>query len=211
MIDPIKESFKKVKEEIDFLFAEILDLKQELAKLREDEVKLKPNKDFDTYPALQHISSTYFPEYNGDKPYLESSIGNYGVSTDRQTDRQTTDRHKIPLKTPDFKQENAFEVLEDIRLNLTTKFGNLTKQEFLIFSNIYILNEEKKIVTYKDIATKTKLTESSVRDYVSRLVNKGVPILREKINNKMVSLKIPRGLKDVTSLDAISENRAKNL
>jgi len=89
---------------------------------------------------------------------------------------------------------------------LINLFNGLTDKEFLIFSLIYTLQENlKRSVTYRDISEKTRLTESTVRDHVSRLINKGAPIIREKINNKQIILRIPDELRKITTLENLAK------
>ncbi len=77
----------------------------------------------------------------------------------------------------------------------------------LIFSMIYQLEEEKGAPDYKTIAIKLKLTESSIRDYVGRLIKKGIPVEKEKINNKTIQLKISNNLKKIVNLPTIMQLR----
>jgi hypothetical protein len=174
------------------------------------------------------------PSYNLEvSPKSPVSIGNEGVPADSQ---QTVSRHILSeneLKSPSLsttpssstnrvepvdKTKNSLNldisnlstILEDLKKELKQKFKNLTNQELLIFSLIYTLNEEKSEVTYKDISIKANLTESSVRDYISRLEHKGIPLIKEKKNNKMVVLKIPEELKHISTLDNLTK-LSKNL
>jgi len=86
---------------------------------------------------------------------------------------------------------------------LRLKFKRLTDQELLVFSTIYQLDEEIGYSDYKSISTKLKLTESSVRDYVGRLIKKGIPVEKTKINNKNIQLNISQNLKKIASLNTL--------
>jgi len=79
----------------------------------------------------------------------------------------------------------------------------LTDHEMLVFSTIYLLEEENLQPDYRKIAEKLSLTESSIRDYVIKLINKGIPIQKEKQNNKKILLKISPELKKITPLSSI--------
>lgn len=161
-------------------------------------------------------------------PKSPVSIGNEGVPADSQ---QTVSRHILsenelkssPLSITSSSSINRLSpvdkakdsstldisslstILEDLKKELKQKFKNLTNQELLIFSLIYTLNEEKSEVTYKDISIKANLTESSVRDYISRLEHKGIPLIKERKNNKMIILKIPDELKHISTLDNLTK------
>jgi len=72
---------------------------------------------------------------------------------------------------------------------------------------MYQLDEETGHSTYKSVSEKLGLTESSIRDYVSRLINKGIPVEKNKINNKNIHLSISKNLKKIASLDTILQLR----
>ena len=102
--------------------------------------------------------------------------------------------------------ENAAEMLkslDNIKKEIRQKFKKLTEQEWLIFSTIYQLDEEKGESNYREIADKLNLTESSIRDYVARLIKKGIPVEKTKLNNKNIQLKISSNLKRIASLPTI--------
>ena len=56
----------------------------------------------------------------------------------------------------------------------------------------------------KAIAIKAGLTESSVRDYISRLIHKGIPLKKERINNKSIVISVPDELKSLATLDNLT-------
>ncbi|MDP3966465.1 MAG: hypothetical protein Q8Q04_02960, partial [archaeon] len=117
--------------------------------------------------------------------------------TDRQTDRQTD-------KKPSFEEVlGVLGSLDNLKKEVRLKFKKLTPQELLIFSAIYQLEEEKGFCDYKALSLRANLTESSVRDYVRRLILKGIPIEKSKENNKEVHLYVSKNLKKVASLDTI--------
>ena len=78
----------------------------------------------------------------------------------------------------------------------------------LVFSTIYQLEEQSpNTVTYKEIALKLGLSESSIRDYVQRMMNKGISIKKNKINNKTLILSISPELKRIATLSTIIKLR----
>ncbi|MEK6741909.1 MAG: hypothetical protein AABX76_00940 [Nanoarchaeota archaeon] len=154
--------------------------------------------------------------------------------TDRQTDKReeknTILREKIffksdeiPLKTasilektPDFNYlaqnpiDNAAKILESldsIKKEIRFKFKRLTSQEMIVFSTLYQMEEELVNVDYKILSKKLNLTESSVRDYIGRLIKKGIPVEKKRINNKTILLSISSNLKRITSLSTIMQLR----
>ena len=209
MDDKIKASFEKVKKDIEFLTEQIIVLRTELEEIKQ----IKTN--------FRH----------------ESSTGNDGVPTDRQTDTPTSNRFPtlvdetfspaylipthIPTQTPTdvqqtdtkLQQSNTYsntsynqakeltELVNTLKNDLKTRFRTLTKQEFHIFSMLFTVDKTQKSVTYRDPALKLSLSESSVRDYIQKIIKKGIPIEKEKINNKVTILKIPEEIRNISTLD----------
>ena len=78
----------------------------------------------------------------------------------------------------------------------------------LVFSVLYTMEEQNYTnITHRAIATQTNLSESSIRDYINKLINKGVPIEKMKQNNKTINLKISQDLKDIATLATIKDLR----
>lgn len=192
--------FAKVKEDMLFLAQEILTIKQEIQEIKQ----ILQNLNSSTYPTqVQHPTHTPAQDlenYTLNQQDFHCSIGNEGVPTDSQ---QTVNRQSNTLKrTSD--TAKIISTLGNLKQDLKEKFKKLTQQEFLVFSVLYTLEEEVKNVTYKDLAQRTGLAESSIRDYISRLEHKGLPITKERINNRVVILRIPRELKEITSLSSLN-------
>ena len=59
----------------------------------------------------------------------------------------------------------------------------LTKTEQQVFLVIYALEDEKGLVSCANIGRKTGLPSYVVNDYIARLVDKGIPIIKKYINN----------------------------
>ena len=150
------------------------------------------------------------------------SIGNQGAQTDRQTDRQTNKSSDNQNMGQNIIQNKSFQVtkkdeedsvlktlnsLDNLKKEIRLKFKRLTEQELLVFSTIYQLEEELGYSDYKSLSKRLKLTESSIRDYVSRLISKNIPIEKNKINNKEIKLGISSSLKKITSLNTILQLR----
>jgi len=169
-----------------------------------------------------HIPAHNLPLYASKSPISNISIGNDGVSTDRQTDRQTdnTKRNKgtkVRLNKEIYfpeqritKLEKVTEVLntlDNIKKELRLKLKKLTHQELAVFTTIYQLEEEGFIVDYLLLSKKLNLTESSIRDYVQRILKKGLPLEKVKENNKKILLSISLELKKIASLATILQLR----
>ena len=224
--DKIKEAFTKVKKDLFNLQSQILELKLEIQKINRtlETQTLRPPKPDNQTPNPDnqtHIST-------GNRGV---STGNEGVQTDRQTIRQT-DRHiqkfaqsveipvyekQIPpLETPEKpeskidqieKVSQTLNALDDIRKDLRIKFKKLTEQEMLVFSTIYQLENDGIAVDYLQVSNKIGLSQSSIRDYVQKIIQKGVPLEKKKENNKKVAISIPEDLKKMANLSTIMRLR----
>src|SRR3989344_1838560 len=113
----------------------------------------------------------------------KSSIGNEGVFN-KQTNQQT---NKPTNKQTIIQQTNTLSRLNE---DLDAHFNSLTRQEFLVFLSLYQLEEELGDVKFSDLADYLHLSESSIRGYINRLIQKGSPVLRKRINNKIINLSL---------------------
>jgi len=60
----------------------------------------------------------------------------------------------------------------------------LNRREQEVFLVIYTLEEEKGSLTYEDIAKKLDMSEQLASNYVTSLIEKGVPIIKRYLNSK---------------------------
>ncbi|MBN1176027.1 HTH domain-containing protein [Candidatus Woesearchaeota archaeon] len=215
-MNEIKEAFTRVKQDILALKTELESIKMQLKNI---ENQLDSTKINSTQTPVKTTTSTHIPtlrqEAEGLKPQnLDISTGNEGVPTDRQTNQQTdisTQNYLIQQEKqqkPTFEQATKIlESLDNIKKEIRLKFKRLTNQEMAIFSTLYQLEQTQPETTYKHIAHRLKLSESSIRDYISRLINKGIPIEKIRKNNKQIILKISQDLTKIASLDTILQLR----
>lgn len=59
----------------------------------------------------------------------------------------------------------------------------LTKTEQHVFLVIYALEDEKGLVSHAEICKKTGLPSYVVSEYIARLVEKGIPLMKKYVNN----------------------------
>ncbi len=213
-MDKIKDAFKRVKSDIKSLREEIANLKLKLEQ-NEGEKYVEKRENSSTHPSTDNISnqtvsthpSTDNYPFRALKPQnLEISTRNEGASTDRQTDRQTDTNTFFSPENRENSIKNAHEILEsldNIKKELRLKFKSITNQELLVFSAIYEMDEKKEFCNYKKLSKKLNLTESSIRDYVGRLIKKGIPVEKKRINNKNIQLSISTSLKKIATLSTI--------
>ena len=232
--EKIKEAFSKVKQDIQILGNSVSQIKSEIYEIKQllrafhndlNTQKLHQIAENNT-STLRHINTTHpvtstdnttVPQEVGGlkTPNLGISIGNDGASTDRQTDTSTdTSTHILPekpIKTLESDIKKAYEILDSLdalKKGIRIKFKRVTSQEMSVFSTIYQLEEQDpRLSNYKDISKKLNLSESSIRDYVQRMINKGIPIKKHKINNKKLLLSISPELKKIASLSTILQLR----
>jgi DNA-binding MarR family transcriptional regulator len=219
----LKEAFAKIKHDIFSLQVEIDKIKRTLnqSDRQTTDRQQSPNTStHNTTDATDKLPSQ--PLYS---PYSNSSTGNRGVSTDRQqTDnRQTTDTKELQKfaqqpseesykqSTPSLQKVPEFlDSLESIKSDLSSKIKSLTTQEMSVLISLYELSSLKEKVDYSSLAQTLKLTESSIRDYIQRIIKKGIPIAKIKENNKKVTLSLSKDLKKVASLETILQIRENN-
>jgi DNA-directed RNA polymerase sigma subunit (sigma70/sigma32) len=212
-MDKIKDAFSKIKMDITFLSNELKDIKEMLTEITSKEEKtteLNKTNNFG-FQDLHEINSDNQTDTNHHNHPLEAlktpfqyfSKGNEGVSTDRQTDRQTDNPSK-PRRLEGLSTEEVVSELQIVREDLKKVILSLTTQELTVFCTVYSLEDKGfSKITYSLIAKELGLTESSIRDYITRLFKKKAPLEKKKINNKQVSLRVSPGIKVITSLSSI--------
>jgi len=217
--EQIRSAFARAKQDIEFLGTEITKIKQEIYEIKQflnDFVDSTVRHINSTHSVTSTDTSTVPQEIEGlNSPNLSSSIGNEGVSTDRQTLRQTDNYIEnqgiSPISSIDSDIQKATDILDSldqIKKEIRLKFKKITNQEMAVFSTIYQLEEQnKQPTTYRETALKLGLSESSIRDYVQRMINKGIPIKKQKINNRKIILSISNELKRIATLNTIIQLR----
>ncbi len=225
MDNQIKAAFQKVKQDIDSIKEETSLLKQflyenkeklsdldntireltvQIVKLSLKEEHNNPTDNLQNPAYPTHIPAHNLP-FNAPNPQnLGISTGNRGVPTDRQTDQQTDQQTE---KTSFGAALDILNSLDNIKKEIRNKFKRITDQEFLVFSTIYQMVEEMNSVDYKSLSQRLNLTESSIRDYVGRLIKKGIPVEKNRINNKTIQLSISEKLKKIAPLPVIFQLR----
>lgn len=245
-MDPIKEAFDKIKQDIFSLKLEINSIKQLVSEIKNE--NNKNNEKFNDFmqktsqqavnPAIPahnptnnhplistpaHNPTIPAPPYSPINQNITSSTGNRGVPADTSTDRQTyqqTDQQTQNtlnfIQNPVFQTQNhdferakeLLDSLDSIKKEIRLKFKRLTPQEMQLFSTLYALEDQNiEEITYKVLAQQLRLTESSIRDYTTKLIQKGIPLLKIRQNNKKIVLKISPDLQKVASLSTIIKLR----
>ena len=68
----------------------------------------------------------------------------------------------------------------------------LNRREQEVFLVVYTLEEEKNGVTYSDIASKLDISEQLAANYITSLIEKGVPVIKRYVNSKPLLRLDPR-------------------
>ncbi len=213
-MDPLKEAFLKIKEDIKIL-------KNEISQLKIQIIQIQTNPTHDPVKGIQQTNNQTQIQTNPTHnlavrgPYnqnINNSIGNNGVSTNQPINQQTNQpTWQISQNThiSEFrKAKNIIESLDDIKTEIRLKFKRLTPQEMLVFSILYNIEEQENTeITYHILANQVNLSESSIRDYINKLIKKGIPIEKVKQNNKIVLLKISQDLRKIATLATIQNLR----
>ena len=232
-MEQIKEAFSKVKQDMDLLRKEIDSLKEGLKEDRQSLIELcelikkisikQKEEDFKDNPAHKSENSTPSPEIPTHPTHFKPlknenlgiSTGNVGVPTDKQTNQQTnqqTDKGSYNInnkekESPIMDAVKILDSLDNLKKEIRLKFKRLTDQEMTVFSALYQSCEEEGYADYRNLSQKLKLTESSIRDYIGRLIKKGIPVEKIKINNKNIQLVISPNFKKIASLSTILQLR----
>ena len=220
------DSIRRELHEIKFLIKSQLDRQTDTSTDNPTHNPAQNTAEISENTTIQHINPTenntptHNPAHNLPFKALKSqnssiSTGNEGVPTNRQTDKQTNTSTRNQGVKVRFNQENPqltnvsnlINSLDTIKKELRQKLKKLTNQEMTVFSTIYQLEEEGFIVDYSSIAKKLSLTESSIRDYIQRIIKKGIPVLKTKENNKKILISISPDLKKLASLSIIMQLR----
>lgn len=223
-MDPVKEAFQRIKEDISSLRDELDSFRKEISSLKEAKFPTIPTQNqTQDIPFSNNPTDNLFLESHSDtlKPLnFEVSTGNKGVPTNKPTNQQTVQQIDNSTEMTFQKEQNlspfeefhkvkeVLDSLDSMKKSIRTKFKRLTPQEMLIFSTIYSLEELGiEEISYKLIANNLHLSESSIRDYTNKLIKKGIPINKVRLNNKMVSLSISPELKELATLSTIIKLR----
>lgn len=227
-MEPVKEAFKKVKEDIDYLYQELEDIKKLLQELKNQQTNQPTNQHkIQSVNLVPTNTPTHIPTHNLPLEALKPqnfniSTGNQGVPTNQPTNQQTnqhpfisTDKFALNRTVPTQedrithlqKVSAILESLDSLKKEVRFKFKKLTEQEMVVYSAIYQLEEQGILVDYSILAEKLSLSEISIRDYIRKVINKGIPLDKIRENNKRVILKIPLDLKKIASLNTIMQLR----
>ncbi|MBT3691223.1 hypothetical protein HOG16_03210 [Candidatus Woesearchaeota archaeon] len=203
--DNIRISFQRAKSEISALNMRIDRLESSLDEIKNTLNQLLNDKKQHKIPKTKEFNVLEPP-----KPKTqESSIGNEGVPLRHCDDKLPTDR-----QTTDRQQTDKIENLNDIqqlKQSLNSRFLSLTEAQFKVFMVIYRLEEElNNPVTYAEVAKELMISQSSIRDYVSDLLLRKIPLTKQKSPNRKVYLSIKKEFRNLKMLENLLALREKD-
>ncbi|MEK6835389.1 MAG: helix-turn-helix domain-containing protein [Nanoarchaeota archaeon] len=191
--EKVKKSFVKAKEDMEFLRQEVNKVKKFLL-LKNNEISDLKSQ----IKALNDLISSKIEQIR------VSSTGNDGAITHHHSSSSIIIND---LSTEENLDKNS---QKPLRMLIENKFRSLTDMEFAIFITIYQLEEEFGKVTYQDIAKKFNLTEATVRNHITNLINKNVPIDKERSFNKKTVFYINKSFRELNIASKILELRQQN-
>lgn len=193
-----------LREVLNYLYSEIQTLKKEIEILKQFTPQHIPHNN-STNPINSPTNNWSFRPLN--PKILGISTGNGGVPTDRQTDQQTNKNEEFPQKDAFSKAITVLNTLDSLKKEIGGLFKQLTDQELLVLTTIYQMEEEQKICDYNSLSIRLELSQSSIRDYVGKLIRKSIPLVKRKVNNKQIHLTLSESLKKTISLSNLSNFR----
>jgi hypothetical protein len=216
-MDPVKEAFSKVRSDMDEIRLQLSTLKQQMEELTRTFQQIQLNQQTNKQP-IPTYPTQEMPLYGLKSPISTISSGNRGVPTNQQTNKPTNQRTgnegvTLPIPTHERRATHLGQLaellsnLDDVKKEVRIKFKHLTEQEMVVFSAIYTLEEQGFIVDYSLLSEHLSLSEISIRDYTRKIIQKGVPINKTKVNNKRIALTISSDLKRIASLQTIQALR----
>ncbi len=134
----------------------------------------------------------------------DSNFRNFQEKTTQDLQKNQEKQDKISQLD---KASEILSNLDNLKKELRLKIKKLTSQEMRVFSLIYQLNQQGLEADYKTLASKMDLSEGSIRDYIYKIIKKGIKIQKQKAGNKKINLQIPSNLKKIASLDTILKLR----
>lgn len=188
--EKIKQSFLKVKEDIESLktqLNEVLSLIKDFQKKQISEVK-EEKEPITTQEVPQEISSTGNQGvYTNIHSFIHAHMHSFNRrSTDIQQANTQINPH-LPQKTQQTPREWSLSNIKDI----DSLFLTLTKGEFLCFLTIYQLEEDlNRGPSYLELSRHLSLSEGCIRTYVSQMLKKSTPLQKIRLNNKLTLLTI---------------------
>jgi len=186
----IRQSFFKVKEDMDSLKAQINEVKRLIDNFLKEQ-KSRKNSDLVENPPQETSSTGNQGVYADIHSFIHSHMHSFNRhSTDIQQADMQTNSHFSKQTPKEWQLSNLNEI--------DSLFLTLTKGEFLSFLTIYQLEEDlNRGVSYLELSRHLSLSEGCIRTYVSQLLKKGAPLQKIRLNNKLTLLTITQNFRSL--------------
>ena len=102
--------------------------------------------------------------------------------------------NEISMFIKQFKTRKTYKIRKVDGTAQKFQISPLTQREMQVFRILYSIEDEKKHVTYYEIAKNTNISESLAQNYITNLIEKGIPIIKKYLNNT-VYLKLDKDFK----------------
>jgi hypothetical protein len=139
----------------------------------ENGLKLVSLKVNDAFEQIKEQFEDHLETINENTNEIQSNF-EYLCELDRKIDKLS---ERIDELNNILKKQNGEKVEEK-----TFKLQPLTTKEKEVFYALYILTENKRYVTYKEIAKRVSYSQNLVASYITNLVEKGIPVVKKYAN-----------------------------
>ncbi|MBS3152517.1 hypothetical protein J4230_03855 [Candidatus Woesearchaeota archaeon] len=205
--DQIKLAFSKVKQDIQTIFDELLNIKKELSENKENvkEILLRLESIKDGKKKQKEGISTGNDGANQSINHLiNQSITNQSFNQSihpinanyegiKQFDPEKGANHLINQSLINQSiNHSQDEKLKNLTVDISKTFLSLSKQELKLFLTIYQLEDESIEPSYKNLSLKMNLSEHCIRSHLSSLLKKNTPIIKKRLNNHTNLLSISK-------------------
>lgn len=185
----IKFAFSKVKKDIETLKIDVLSSNQAISEQKESIESLK-SKISELKELLIELKSKFSTGNEGVQSINHSAINQSHIKHSEEQVKHSQDFRQSFSNQSQGQKLATFTKVRELNEELSKTFQSLSNQEFLVFLTIYHLEDEHGRATYHEIAAKTSLTSGCIRGYVSNLLQKGAPIIKTKLKNRLICLTI---------------------
>lgn len=152
-------------------------LKTNTSKNRDDSLKLVAGDLKDVLVGFREELDEHLESINDNTNEIQSNF-EFSQILENKFDKLSEKIDKIQLF---LEQKHGFKIEKAPRF----KIKKLTKKEKEAFLVFYSLDQVKDgLVTYSDLSKRLCISENLAQNYVTNLINKGIPILKKYLNNK---------------------------
>lgn len=184
----VRNAFSKVKEDISNLKEDLESNKHVLNEIKRNISELNEK--------IDRLNDSIKNKPQKDSVFFKTSIGNEGVFNDQQRSTMINDEQQSTTVNNN-QQPSTITSSESVSNLLDPQFikkiRDLTDREYSLFIKVYELNSIKEEISYSELANQLKLTEGTIRGVVTRVIAKGLPLIKERFFNKKSSLFIDPG------------------